>query len=59
MKVRILTWVFIASLACGSVSDGGQERPELRHHCDCADICTKAAPGEKCKVKGCNGAEAR
>jgi hypothetical protein len=59
MKVRILFWLFIASLACASVSDGQQRRAKQGHHCDCGDICTKVAPSEKCKVKDCNGAGTR
>ncbi len=59
MKVRILSWLFVASLACASVSDGQQGQRKPRHHCECGDICTKVAPGERCKVKGCNGADAR
>jgi hypothetical protein len=59
MKLRILTWLFIASLACVSVSDGRQRRGKPRHHCDCGDICTKAPPSEKCRVKDCNGASKR
>jgi hypothetical protein len=59
MKVRILTCLFLASLTFASVSDVQQSRIKPRHHCDCGDICTKAAPGEMCKIKDCNGMDAR
>jgi hypothetical protein len=59
MKIRILTWLFIACFACASVSDGQQRRGKPRRHCDCGDICTKVAPNEKCKVQDCNGAATR
>jgi len=59
MKVRILTWLFLASLAFASASDVRQSRTKARHHCDCGDICTKAAPSEMCKIKDCNGMGAR
>jgi hypothetical protein len=59
MKFRILTWLFIVSIACASVSDGQQRRGRPRHHCDCGVICTKVAPSEKCNVKDCNGAGTR
>jgi len=59
MKVRILTWLFIASLAFASGSDRQLKHGKSRHQCDCGDICTKVAPSEKCKVKDCNGAGTR
>ena len=55
MKVRILTWLFLASLAFASASDVQQSRTKPRHHCDCGDICTKVAPSDMCKIKDCNG----
>jgi hypothetical protein len=59
MKVRILTWLFLASLALVSVSDVQQPPAKPRHHCDCGDICSKVAPSEMCKIKDCNGMAVR
>jgi hypothetical protein len=59
MKVRVLTWLFLAGLALVSVSDVQLPRAKPRHHCDCGDICSKATPSEKCKLRDCNGMDVR
>ena len=59
MKLRVLAWLFVFSVATAVVSDRQQRQIKPRHHCECGDICTRVATGEKCKVRGCNGADAR
>ena len=60
MTIRIAAWLIIASLV-GAVSYGGSEPAPARkkmHHCECADICAKAAPSERCELRSCNGWDA-
>ena len=61
MKLRILTWLLVGSLASGfSYARPKQHKPPKPHyHCMCGDICVKAAAGERCKLKHCNGKDAR
>ena len=58
MKVRVLTWLLLISLA-GGASYAGSKPPKPRYHCICGDICAKAAPCERCGVKRCDGKDVR
>ncbi len=58
MKLRVLTWLLISSVASG-VSYAGPKQPKPRYHCICGDICAKAAHRERCKLKRCNGKDVR
>jgi hypothetical protein len=55
VNIAILIWVLLA--ASGVLHAGPKQRrpPKRRYHCICGDICIKAAPGERCLLKGCNG----
>jgi hypothetical protein len=58
MKLRTLTWLFVLALASLGL-DGSPRAMHNRYHCMCGDICTKAAPADRCQVKGCNGSHAQ
>ncbi len=61
MKLRILTWMLIGHLAGGVLYAAPKHfrQPKPRYHCMCGEICTKAAPGERCELKRCNGKDVR
>ena len=55
VNIGILIWVFLAASGVLHAEPKQRRRPKPRYHCMCGDICSKAAPGERCPLKGCNG----
>jgi len=60
MNLRILASLVILTFGAGIAHAATQQaKPSERHYnCDCAEICAKAAPGDRCKIKSCNGKDA-
>ncbi len=61
MMHRILAWLLIGNLVSGVAYAGpkGAKPHKPAYHCMCGDICVKVAPGERCKLKSCNGKDVR
>jgi hypothetical protein len=60
MKARMAACLLLTVFAAASVGNGKpkpQPKPKTppRYHCQCANICARVAPAERCQVDRCNG----
>lgn len=60
MNLRILASLVILTFGTGIAHAATKQAKPAEHHyhCDCGEICAKAAPNAQCKIKSCNGKNA-